>query len=92
MRRLILLSLLLAACASPSAAAPVVAISGPIVDAITNKAVVADVYVDGKLTLSKTDHFELPIPLRTDRQTEIHVVAPAARIGPWPCKAQARAN
>ena len=67
---------LLTACTSPSPAGPVVAISGPIVDATTNKPVVADVYVDGKLTLSKTDHVELVIPLQRDRQTEIRVKAP----------------
>jgi hypothetical protein len=53
----LLLSLLLPACASPpgprgaagagSPAGPVVAISGPIVDATTDTPVVADVYVDG---------------------------------------------
>ena len=52
------------------------AISGPIVDAITGSAVVADVYVDGKLVLSKTDHLELIIPLQHDQQTEIRVRAP----------------
>jgi hypothetical protein len=39
--------LLLTACTSPSPAGPVVAISGPIVDATTDTPVVADVYVDG---------------------------------------------
>jgi hypothetical protein len=45
---LLLLTFLLPACASPSPAGPVLAISGPIVDATTGAAVVADVYVDGK--------------------------------------------
>ena len=43
-----LLSLLLTACASPSPAGPVLEISGAIVDATTNKPVVAGVYVDRK--------------------------------------------
>jgi hypothetical protein len=82
---LLLLFLLLPACASPSppardgpgqAAGPVLAISGPIVDATTNQPVVADVYVDSVLTLSKTDHVELIIPLQRDRQIEIRVKAP----------------
>ncbi len=45
---LLVLSLFLAACTSPSPATPVVAISGPIVDATTNQVVAADVYEDGK--------------------------------------------
>lgn len=51
-------------------------ISGPIVDAKTGTAIVADVYVDGALRLSRTDHLELIIPLQHDRQTEIRVRAP----------------
>jgi hypothetical protein len=73
---LLFLSLFLTACTSPSSAGPVLAISGPIVDAATGAPVVADVYVDGKLTLSKTDHVELVIPLQRDRQTKIRVKAP----------------
>jgi hypothetical protein len=44
----------------PSIVTPMVAISGPIVDAATNTPVAADVYVDGKLTLSKTDRLVRP--------------------------------
>ena len=76
---LLLLSLLLPACTSPSPAAPTLAISGPIVDAAINKPVVAVVYMDGKLTLSKTDHLELAIPLQSDQQTEIRVKAPGCK-------------
>jgi hypothetical protein len=71
----LLFLLFLTACASPGPAGPVLAISGPIVDSTTDKPVVADVYVDGELRLSKTDHIELVIPLQRDRQTEIRVKA-----------------
>lgn len=75
---LIFLSALIIGCTSPqpSSNSAQLAISGPIVDAKTGRAIVADVYVDGKLTLSKTDHLELVIPLLSDRQTEIRVRAP----------------
>ena len=42
---LLLLSLLLPACTSPSPAGPVVAVSGPIVDAHTGQLVAADIYL-----------------------------------------------
>jgi hypothetical protein len=60
------------------------------VDAITGAAVVADVYVDGALRLSKTDHLELVIPLQRDQQTEIRVKASGYE--DWAVAVQGRAN
>jgi hypothetical protein len=77
---ILLLSLLLPACASPSPATAkpsivTLTMSGPIVDAVTGQVVTADVLIDGVTVQTQTTQLAITIPLH-DWQTEIRVRAP----------------